>query len=200
VDKKLGVAIVVTMIFAALYAVQPFKTPAPTPSEEPPPTPSEPAYGTMIFAEFTGITGEADEKDHKDWIEIESFSYAMGLPSAATGAARRRGDVVIEDMVLVKGVDKATPKLMEAAAKGTVITTVAIEAGRNYEGVLLIFYRYELENVMVTSYQSSVSTTGVPTDTLTLNFEEITVTYTEYDDAGKSKGNVEWSYKIELGE
>jgi type VI secretion system secreted protein Hcp len=200
VDKKLGVAIVVTMIFAALYAVQPFKTPAPTPPEDTPPIPSEPAYGTLIFAEFTGITGEADQKDHEGWIEIDSFSYAMGTPGSGTGAVRRRGDVVIEDMVLVKGVDKTTPKLMEAAAKGTVITTVTIEAGQEYDGDLQIFYRYELENVMVTSYQSTVGATEVPTDTLTLNFEEITVTYTEYDDMGKSKGNVEWSYKIELGE
>jgi len=33
-----------------------------------------------------------------------------------------------------------------------------------------------------------------------LNFEEIKVTYTENDSAGKSKGNVEYSWKVEEGE
>ena len=33
-----------------------------------------------------------------------------------------------------------------------------------------------------------------------LNFEEIKVTYTENDNKGKSKGNVEYSWKVEEGE
>jgi hypothetical protein len=31
------------------------------------------------------------------------------------------------------------------------------------------------------------------------NFEEIKVTYTEYDDTGSSKGNVETEYHVEKG-
>ena len=33
-----------------------------------------------------------------------------------------------------------------------------------------------------------------------LNFEKIKVTYTEADNEGKSKGNVEYSWKVEAGE
>jgi len=33
-----------------------------------------------------------------------------------------------------------------------------------------------------------------------LNFEEIKVTYTECDSSGQSKGNVEYSWKVEEGE
>jgi type VI secretion system secreted protein Hcp len=32
-----------------------------------------------------------------------------------------------------------------------------------------------------------------------LNFEEIKVTYTENDAKGKSKGNIEYSWKVEEG-
>jgi len=34
---------------------------------------------------------------------------------------------------------------------------------------------------------------------LSLNFEEIKVTYTETDNTGKKKGNVEYSWKVEEG-
>jgi hypothetical protein len=35
---------------------------------------------------------------------------------------------------------------------------------------------------------------------MSLNFEEIKVTYSEMDNAGKKKGNVEYSWKVEAGE
>jgi hypothetical protein len=40
----------------------------------------------------------------------------------------------------------------------------------------------------------------VPTESTTLNFEEIKVTYTEYDAEGGSKGNVEDAWKVPSGE
>ena len=64
------------------------------------------------------------------------------------------------------------------------------------------YYRYELTNVMVTSYNVSGSgqAEDVPVEDFSLNFEEIKVTYTENDNAGKKKGNVEYSWKVEEGE
>jgi len=40
----------------------------------------------------------------------------------------------------------------------------------------------------------------IPMEEFSLNFEEIKVTYTENDSTGKSKGNVEYSWKVEEGE
>jgi hypothetical protein len=63
--------------------------------------------------------------------------------------------------------------------------------------------KYEFKNVMVTSYQTNASgndESGPPTLTIGNNFEELKVTYTEYDDTGKSKGNVETQFKVEKGE
>jgi len=97
----------------------------------------------------------------------------MADPGAgATGTTRRRGDVVLEDIVC-----------------------------RAVEGGSSAYYKYELENVMVTSFYSSGSTEEcVPVETVTFNFEEITVTYTETDSEGKSKGNVEFNWRVEEGE
>jgi hypothetical protein len=56
---------------------------------------------------------------------------------------------------------------------------------------------------MVTSYQTNTSgndEAGPPTVVVGNNFEEIKTTYTEYDDTGSSKGNVETEFKVEKGE
>jgi len=157
--------------------------------------------GGAMFIQITGIDGEATDVDHKDWIEVLSYSFGMADPGAgATGTTRRRGDVVLEDIVVVKELDKSSPKLMEKCAKGEVIASLVIDVCRETGGSST-YYKYELENVMVTSFQSSGSTEeGVPVETVTFNFEEITVTYTETDSEGKSKGNVEFNWKVEEGE
>lgn len=157
--------------------------------------------GGSMYLHITGIDGEATDADHKDWIEVLSYSFGMADPGAgATGTTRRRGDVVLEDIVVVKELDKSSPKLMEKCAKGEVIASLVIDVCRETGGSST-YYKYELENVMVTSFYSSGSTEeGVPVETVTFNFEEITVTYTETDSEGKSKGNVEFNWKVEEGE
>ena len=66
----------------------------------------------------------------------------------------------------------------------------------------MTYYRYELKNVLVTSYSVSgaAQSEDVPSEDFSLNFEEIKVTYTENDNKGKKKGNVEYGWKVEEGE
>ena len=64
------------------------------------------------------------------------------------------------------------------------------------------YLKYELKNVMVTSCQANASgndEAGPPTVVVGNNFEEIKVTYTEFDDAGSNKGNVETEFTVEKG-
>ena len=167
--------------------------------------------GTMLvprtwaaaFIKFDGVDGEAQDKDHKGWSDLASFQQAIHKPSAGTGATRRRGDVVLEDIVCVKELDKSSPKLAEAICKGKVYPKVEIHVTASYSADgRITYYAYELKNVVVTSY--SVSGSGqsedVPVEEVSLNFEEIKVTYTETDSEGKKKGNVEYSWKVEEGE
>lgn len=153
-----------------------------------------------IFADFDGIDGESKSDDHEKAVEILSFSFNLHKPSTSVGATRRRGDVVLEDIILVKRIDKATPKLQEAVAMGRVITVVEIEFTKRVDGTEVTYLRYELKNVMVTSYQSTVDACGLAYDNLTLNSEEVKITYTEFSEDGGMMGNVEWTWKVEEGE
>jgi type VI secretion system secreted protein Hcp len=152
-----------------------------------------------IYADFPGINGEVDDKNHIDWVEMLSFEFSMHKPTSMTGSSRRRGDIVLEDIILTKYVDKSTPKLMEKTALGEVLSTVEIDIVKTVSEVPVSFYHYTLENVIVTSYKSQGHTLedAYPWDTLTLRYEEITVRYTQYDSSGGSMGNIEWNYNVE---
>ena len=155
------------------------------------------------FIKFDGVDGEAQDKDHKAWSDILSFSQGVSKPGGgATGPTRRRGDVVLDDIQVVKELDKASPKLAEAVCKGKVFPKVEIHVTASYtDAGRVTYYAYELTNAQVLNYNISGSgqSEEVPTEQISLNFEEIKVTYTECDATGSAKGNIEYGWKVEEG-
>ncbi len=155
------------------------------------------------YIKFDGVDGEAQDKDHKGWSDLMSFSQPIHKPGAGTGPTRRRGDVVLEDVVVVKEIDKSTPKLGEAICKGKVFPKVEIHLTASYtDSGRQTYFAYELKNVQISNYTISGSgqSEEVPVEEVSFNFEEIKVTYTECDAKGKKKGNVEYEWKVEEGE
>ena len=156
------------------------------------------------YIKFDGIDGEAQDKDHKGWSDILSFTQGINKPGGGgTGATRRRGDVVLEDIIVAKELDKASPKIAESMCKGKVYPKVEIHLTASYtDAGRITYYAYKLKNAQVLSYNVSGSgqSEDVPTEDISLNFEEIKVTYTECDSTGKKKGNVEYTWKVEEGE
>ena len=155
------------------------------------------------YIKFDGLDGEAQDKDHKGWSDLASFNQVIHKPGVGTGATRRRGDVVLEDIVCSKEIDKCSPKLAEAVCKGRVFPKVEIHVTASFtDAGRVTYYAYELTNVQVASYNISGAgqTEDVPMEDITINFEEIKVTYTECGPDGKSKGNIEYSWKVEEGE
>jgi type VI secretion system secreted protein Hcp len=164
-----------------------------------PPTTTTAAAG---FIKFDGVDGESQDTDHRTWSDLLSFSQGQFVPvDAATG--RARGGVVFEDIVVTKELDKASPKLAEAVCKGQVFPNVQIHWTRAVAGgARQTYYAYELKNVQITSYSigGSAQSDTAPTEQISLNFEEIKATYTEFGDTGQAKGNVEYTWKVEEGE
>ena len=156
------------------------------------------------YIKFDGVDGEALDKDHQAWSDLASFGQGLHQPGGgATGATRRRGDVILDDIACSKELDKTSPKIAEAVCKGKVFPKVEIHLTASYtDAGRVTYYAYELKNVLVSSYNinGSGQSEDVPMEDFSLNFEEIKVTYTEADNQGKSKGKVEYSWKVEEGE
>jgi type VI secretion system secreted protein Hcp len=153
---------------------------------------SEGSTVSDMFLQITGIDGESPDDKHHSWIDVLSFSISMS--QIWSGGSEQ---LFMEDIVLVKMLDKASPKLMEKCAKGEIIPSVVLEFC-SATGDKNTYCMYELKNVIVSSFHSSGSTNDYkPKETITLSFEWIKVTYTEIDsETGIPKGNVEFTWAL----
>ncbi len=153
------------------------------------------------YIKFDGIDGECKDKGHEKWSDLHTYNQSVHKPGeGATGAARRRGTVVLDDLVCTKLVDKSSPKIAEAVLKGKIFPKVEIHATvSTTDSGREPYYVYELKNVMVTEHTISASKQGKPSESFRLNFEEVKVKYTEMDAQGAKKGDVAYGWDVEAG-
>lgn len=158
---------------------------------------------THIYMKVGDIVGEAQEQNYKGWSNVAAFKQVHATPPDISSGLLSRGSVVFQDILISKPIDKASPKLAEAVCNGTVIPEVQIHMTGSYDGSGPVkYYGCELLKVLITGYVISGSgqSEDVPTEEVTLTFETIKVTYTETDDAGSPRGEVEYQWTIEPGE
>ena len=176
-----------------------------------------PDAAAAAFVKYDGIDGESTDKDHKKWIDVLSTDWGASKESCSSV----RCVTTPSDFVVAFSFDKASPRLTQAIATGEVIPKVDVHLTKKFPGKSEAcqradavvsdsgknrkceapYLKYEMKNVIITSFQTSSSDPdSVPTVVVGNNFEEIKITYTEYDKKGNSKGNVEYEWKVEKGE
>lgn len=152
-----------------------------------------------------GIEGQSVDADHAKWINLLSISESMSRPVSfgGSGSSRNTSSVSHGEIMVAKELDKSTPKLIEAVNSGKTLATVKIDMVQSLGDTSkrLPYMQWELKNVLVTSYSISGSGMGgdVPTESLSLNFEEAKWVYTQYSKEGKNEGKVETTWKVEEG-
>jgi type VI secretion system Hcp family effector len=155
-----------------------------------------------IFAKYEGIDGESMDAEHLTWIDILSLDWPISAASGgATGPTRRRGEVDVGDVTMVQELDKSYPKLFSRITTGEITPTVEIHFTAFIGDSNKTYFEMLLRNVLLTELNLSGETgASVPTVVAGNNFEEITVTYTEYLGDGSSAGRTEASWRADSGE
>ena len=125
------------------------------------------AYGAG-YIKFDGIDGESVDKDHKDWINLLSFIDGSKIRE---DFASTRYQYDVSDIIVVKELDKSSPKLAESIAMGKVFPKVEIHLDSGKE----TYYVYTLTNVIITSYTINGTNNEIPTEEFSLNYEKITI-------------------------
>ena len=155
---------------------------------------------------FDAIPGESTDSEHKNWINLLSVSEAISrmVQRGKSGSSRNVQSAVFDDLVCVKEMDKSTPKIIESVASGKVHPVVKLDLTTSLgdKGKRLPYFQWEMKNVIVTSYSVSAAVDDdgtVPTESFSLNFEEIKWTYNKYGKDGSSQGKVEATWKVEEG-
>lgn len=122
------------------------------------------AATTSGYLKIGDIKGESTDDNHKDEIEILSWSWGASQAGASSLRASGPGTLTI-----TKAVDKSSPKLMEAVTKGRrmeqMTMTLPPRPGEHARTVTL-------EGVVVSSVKRSTSEPR-PTETISFNFEKI---------------------------
>lgn len=128
-----------------------------------------------IFLKVDGIKGESTDKNHRD--EIDVISWSWGVAARAEPRAGKRG--CVQDLTLTKLVDRATPPLVGAAALGTLVPKAVLTVRKpTSTSSGLEFLTLELSQVLVTSVQQAASNGGDQVvEQITLKAETILVSY-----------------------
>jgi type VI secretion system secreted protein Hcp len=151
------------------------------------------------FAKYDGVDGESIDGSHDRWINILRYEWGVEKPQGTVGESRRRGSAIVDDLVFEFEYEKAAPKLLEKCFRGEVIPQLDFELTTSVgEGSRVTYLKYEMKNVLCTMYEVGGWADGSPpTVVIANNFEEIKVTYSEYDDEGAFKGDIETEIKVE---
>lgn len=126
-----------------------------------------------MYIKFDGIDGESFDADHKDQIDVLSYSYAVTQStSSAAGGGSGVGRANFGNFLFTHYVDKASPNLMMYCADGKVIPTVvfsATKAGGGQKEYLTITFT----NVLVTGV-NDIGATNSPR-----SLEQVSFSYTK---------------------
>ncbi len=154
-----------------------------------------------MFLKATGqrsgvVVGESNDKNFPGHIDVVDWSWGMSAPSTVGG--QRSGRTSLDELKLVKRVDKASTALMAVLNTNDVLSSVVLtvrkSGGANQS---LVFFVLTLSQARVTSYQvsSTDDADGSPVlmEHIGMSFKSITIGYTPQSGAGGATGTSEFA-------
>lgn len=160
-------------------------------------------YILLRIQDKVKIEGESTLKDFEKCIEIHSFNHGVIQPmmSAISNTGRTTGRPNLADLVCTKKLDATTPALNIACLKATNLGTVKLHlmrqdtTGGNNVPNAIEYMRFEMTQTMISSLSVGGGGAGLPTETLSLNFDKMTWTYIPQKEATGAAGNIATSWE-----
>lgn len=134
------------------------------------------------------VKGEAQDRDHKDEIDVIGWSWGLSAATSTTGLTT--GRAAVHQLVVRKRTDSASTALMGALASNAKLKTAVLTARRAGKGQQT-YLKITLRNAYVTSFeiQADGSDEGAGTvEQLKIAFERISVDYTPQGPDGQPRG------------
>ena len=131
---------------------------------------------TEIFAKIGDIKGESLDNKHKDEIDVLSFAWGVANAGPASTGGGGVGKATFADLLIVHGIDNATPALLLACATGRHINEATIshrKAGPNQQDYLIV----KLSDVTITSVSQTGSEDHPYAETVTLKYAKVDLHY-----------------------
>lgn len=150
------------------------------------------------FLKIEGIPGESRDSSHKDEIDVLSWSWgASNTGTHAGGGGGGAGKVSMNDLTVTKVLDKSSPLLMLACAKGELVRQ-AVLVCRSQEAEPVQYLKITFSDILVSSYSTGGSASGDdrPVESISLNFGRIEIEYIPVDVNGVPEEPVRASWDV----
>ena len=152
-----------------------------------------------MFLKLTDVKGEAQDKAHKEEIDVLAWSWAMSQSGTMhAGGGGGGGKVSVQDISITKWLDKSSPVLMQYCSTGKQFTDAVLTVRKAGGDSPLEYLVITMKDVLV----SSLSTGGSGgedrlTENATLNFSQYKVEYQpQKPDGTADGGKVPWEWDI----
>jgi type VI secretion system secreted protein Hcp len=139
-----------------------------------------------MFLKLGTYKGESVDSKHKDDIDVLAWSWgAANSGTTHMGGGGGSGKVSVQDISITKYVDKSSPNLWMAVARGDHSDTATLTVRKSGGKEAIEYITIDMKEVMVTS----ISTGGSGgedrlTENISLNFAEFKLTYTVQEATG----------------
>ncbi|MCP1673931.1 type VI secretion system secreted protein Hcp [Natronocella acetinitrilica] len=150
------------------------------------------------FLKLEGVDGESSDSVHAD--EIDVLAWSWGASNSGTMHEARgggAGKANFQDISITKWIDKATPTIWRAVAKGIHYPSGKLTVRKAGGDDPLEYLVIELKSIMITS-TSTGGSSGEDrlTENITLNFSEFKINYTPQAADGTAGAAVDYGYNI----
>lgn len=142
-----------------------------------------------IFAKMEGIVGESSDKNHLGWLDILTIKWGTNrkiTSETSTRGDRESSNTSISDLVIIRRMDKATPKIFieSCCGKGKDIEIHLTKTGQG-DGTN-VFMSYTLRNALICGYRLKAHKDDLnrPNEEIRISFTSIETRYTPYDENG----------------
>lgn len=151
---------------------------------------------TDFHIKFDGVSGEATHKDHKEEIEVISWSWDVSQVSgAASGGGSGRGKATPGNFVFTHVYDKASPVLAKNCASGKHFKDAKLTCRKAGEGQK-DFMTVTLKEVFITSVVPSAGEDAGIVEEVKMSYKDIEFAYKPQDAQGGLGGEVKFGWNV----
>ncbi|MGF1476135.1 MAG: Hcp family type VI secretion system effector [Geminicoccaceae bacterium] len=153
------------------------------------------ATNTYIEFKEPNIKGESTDSNHKDHIEVMSWTHGFTQTTSATRASAGGGTVEManhQDFNFTKYTDSATDDLLQYCWSGKHIKSAIFHAYRaDGDNKPCKYLEINMESVIVSNISIGGGPSDLPVENVSLSYGKVTYKYIPQDEAKGTAGGVE---------
>ncbi len=155
------------------------------------------AVNYFLKIEGPTVDGESVVQQHEREIDLTSWTWHMNQTGDMHVATGGSGKVTVEDVTIVKKVDKASPILMTYCCSGKHFDKATLACAEVSGGVPVQYWTLTMEKVIIKDLADDHNAGGDrATETIKLNFAKYKVEYIPQDPSGAPQPAIPHSFDI----